>query len=68
MEEITKTVPNSDRRLQLACVKLESLVMPYQNDGVNTFPGLVHTARHIMEVTCSRSRRANQQWKQPPTL
>jgi hypothetical protein len=26
---------------------------------VNTFPGLVHTARHIMEVACSRSRRAN---------
>ncbi len=34
-----KTVLSSDRRLQPACVKLESLVMPYQNDGVNTFPG-----------------------------
>ncbi len=39
-----KTVLSSDRRLQLACVKLESLVMAYQNDAVNTFPGLVHTA------------------------
>ncbi len=39
-----KTVLSSDRRLQLACVKLESLVMVYQNDTVNTFPGLVHTA------------------------
>ena len=46
---------SSDRRLQLACVKLESLVMPYQNDGVNTFPGLVHTARHITKVDCTRS-------------
>ena len=50
-----KTVLSSDRRLQLACVKLESLVMPYQNDGVNTFPGLVHTARHITKVGCTRS-------------
>ncbi len=41
-----KTVLSSDRRLQLACVKLESLVMPYQNDGVNTFPGLVHRPSH----------------------
>src|SRR5256885_11918754 len=50
-----KTGLSSDRRLQLACVKLESLVMPYQNDGVNTFPGLVHTARHITKVDCTRS-------------
>ena len=42
-----KAPPSSDRRLQLACVKLESLVMVYQNDTVNTFPGLVHTARHV---------------------
>ena len=33
--------------------------MPYQNDGVNTFPGLVHTARHITKVDCTRSLRAN---------
>ncbi len=39
-----KTVLSSDCRLQLACMKLESLVMAYQNDAVNTFPGLVHTA------------------------
>ena len=51
-----KTVLSSDCRLQLACVKLESLVMPYQNDGVNTFPGLVHTARHTMGVDSTRSR------------
>ena len=54
-----KTGLSSDRRLQLACVKLESLVMAYQNDAVNTFPGLVHTARHITKVGCTRSRWAN---------
>ena len=54
-----KTALSSDRRLQLACVKLESLVMAYQNDAVNTFPGLVHTARHITKVGCTRSRCAN---------
>ncbi len=54
-----KTVLSSDRRLQLACVKLESLVMVYQNDTVNTFPGLVHTARHITKVGCTRSPQAN---------
>jgi hypothetical protein len=54
-----KTVLSSDRRLQLACVKLESLVMAYQNDAVNTFPGLVHTARHITKVDCTRSPQAN---------
>ena len=63
-----KTVLSSDCRLQLACMKLESLVMADQHAAVNTFPGLVHTARHIMEVTCSRSARANQQWRQRPTL
>ncbi len=40
-------------------MKVESLVIVYQNDTVNTFPGLVHTARHIMEAWCTRSRRTN---------
>ena len=53
--ESQKAGLSSDRRLQLACVKLESLVMLYQNDSVNTFPGLVHTARHITKVDCTRS-------------
>ena len=35
-----------DRSLQLDCVKLESLVIADQHVAVNTFPGLVHTARH----------------------
>ena len=48
-----KTVPSSDCRLQLAYMKEESLVIRISYDGVNTFPGLVHTARHIMKVDCT---------------
>jgi hypothetical protein len=33
-------------------MKLESLVIADQNAAVNTFPGLVHTARHITKVGC----------------
>ena len=50
---------SSDCSLQLDCMKPESLVMAYQIDAVNTFPGLVHTARHITKVSCTRSRHAN---------
>ena len=39
-----------NRRLQLACVNVESLVTVGQHTAVNTFPGLVHTARQVMEV------------------
>ena len=45
-----KTDRSPDRSLQLDCVKLESLVIAHQRGAVNTFPGLVHTARHTMEV------------------
>ncbi len=38
--------------VQLDCVKSESLVITDQNAAVNTFPGLVHTARHTMGVGC----------------
>jgi hypothetical protein len=41
---------SSDRRLQLVYVKLESLVIADQSAAVNTFSGLVHTARHTMRV------------------
>ena len=41
---------SSDRRLQLAYVKSESLVIADQHAAVNTFPGLVHTARRTMRV------------------
>ena len=46
---------SSDRRLQPACVKLELLVIADQHAAVNTFPGLVHTARHTMGVGNTRS-------------
>ena len=39
---------SSDGRLQLACLKPELLVTVGQHTTVNTFPGLVHTARHTM--------------------
>ena len=53
--ESQKTRPSSDCRLQPACMKLESLVIANQNVAVNTFPGLVHTARHTMGVGNARS-------------
>ena len=52
----TKANLSSDRSLQLDCVKLESLVIADQQAAVNTFPGLVHTARHITKASCTRSR------------
>ncbi len=56
-----KTVLSSDCSLQLDCMKVESLVIPDQHAGVNTFPGLVHTARHITKVGCTGSQWANPQ-------
>ena len=56
-----KAGPSSDRRLQPACVKSELLVIADQHAAVNTFPGLVHTARHTTRVVCTRSRRPNPQ-------
>ncbi len=55
VERITKFGLSSDCRLQLACMKLELLVIADQNAAVNTFPGLVHTARHTMRVDNTRS-------------
>ena len=46
----SKAVLSSDCRLQLACMKSELLVTANQHVAVNTFPGLVHTARHVMGV------------------
>ncbi len=54
--ESQKAGLSSDRSLQLDYVKLESLVIAYQNDAVNTFPGLVHTARQVNRVGCTPSR------------
>ena len=41
---------SSDGRLQPACLKSELLVTVSQHITVNTFPGLVHTARHTTKV------------------
>ena len=59
VEQIPKSRLSSDCRLQLACMKLELLVIADQHAAVNTFPGLVHTARHTTEVIHTRSRWAN---------
>ena len=54
-ERNTKSRLSSDCRLQPACMKSESLVIADQHAAVNTFPGLVHTARHTMRVGNTRS-------------
>ena len=54
-----KTGPSSDWSLQLDSMKPESLVIVDQHATVNTFPGLVHTARHAMEARSARSRCRN---------
>ncbi len=59
-----KPVPSSDCSLQLDCTKPESLVIADQNAAVNTFSGLVHTARHTMRVGNTRSRRPNPQGRE----
>ena len=46
---------SSDRGLKFAHVKAELLVIADQQAAVNTFPGLVHTARHTTKVRCNRS-------------
>ena len=51
-----KTSLSSDCRLKLAYMKLELLVIANQHVAVNTFSGLVHTARHTMRAGGTRSR------------
>ena len=63
-----KTGLSSDWSLQLDSMKSESLVIADQHAAVNTFPGLVHTARHITKAGCTRSRRANPQGGQAPKV
>ena len=50
---------SSDCSLQLDCMKEDSLVIADQHAAVNTFSGLVHTARHTTRVCNTRSRWAN---------
>ena len=50
-----KAYRSPDCSLQLDYIKSESLVIADQHAAVNTFPGLVHTARHTMGVGDARS-------------
>ena len=56
VEQISKKRLSSDCRLQLAYMKSELLVIVGQHTTVNTFPGLVHTARHTMGAGNTRSQ------------
>ena len=57
--ETHKSTLSSDCGLQPAHMKLELLVIADQHAAVNTFPGLVHTARHTMGVGSTRRQRGN---------
>ena len=59
VSESLKVFLSSDWSLQLDSMKPELLVIPDQHAGVNTFPGLVHTARHAMEVGSTVSQWPN---------
>ena len=65
-ELISKSRLSSDCTLQLECMKLESLVIVDQNATVNTFPGLVHTARQATKEESAPSRQANLYRKPAP--
>ena len=58
---------STDWSLQLDSMKLELLVIAHQHGAVNTFPGLVHTARQATRAGSARSRSPNQQWREAPT-
>ena len=55
LSESQKSILSSDCSLQIDYMKSESLVIASQHIAVNTFPGLVHTARHTMRVGDTRS-------------
>ena len=59
VERTPKSSLSSDCRLQPAYMKSELLVIADQHAAVNTFPGLVHTARHTMGVGNTQSRSSN---------
>ncbi len=67
-KQILKPSLSSDWSLQLDFMKVESLVIADQHAAVNTFPGLVHTARHTTKVDDTRSRRANPSGRQVPKV
>ena len=68
LEPILKSRLSSDCSLQLESMKLESLVIADQHAAVNTFTGLVHTARHTMGVGFTLSRCLNPKGREPTTV
>ncbi len=56
VEQNSKTTSQFRLQAVLACMKSELLVIADQHAAVNTFPGLVHTARHTMRAGGTRSR------------
>ena len=54
VEQISKNSLSSDCSLKFDCMKMELLVIAGQHTAVNTFSGLVHTARHAMGVGNTR--------------
>ena len=66
--ETQKGGRSSDRSLKPDSVKLESLVIAHQHGAVNTFPGLVHTARHTIRVGGTRSRQVNPRGRPLPKV
>ena len=68
VSESHKAVLSSDWSLQLDSMKPELLVIPDQHAGVNTFPGLVHTARHTTKVGNTRSLWPNPLGKEQPKV
>ena len=68
VEPILKTGLSSDWSLQLDSMKVELLVIANQQVAVNTFPGLVHTARQAIEVGGTRSRWSNPQGRITPKV
>ncbi|GAV23376.1 uncharacterized protein cpu_18860 [Carboxydothermus pertinax] len=63
-----KAALSSDCRLQLACMKTELLVIADQQAAVNTFPGLVHTARHTTKAGNTRSQWPNPEGRELPKV
>ncbi len=58
-EQIRKTCSQFGLESATRLHEGESLVIADQHAAVNTFPGLVHTARHTTKVDDTRSRWAN---------
>ena len=66
MEPILKIGLSSDCRLQPAYMKLELLVNARQHSALNTFPGIVHTARHVMEAGNAQNQYPNSYERELP--